>query len=137
MSELLSILAGLAGGLAVGGGVVAFFTVLGILTRIIELSKTKRFTPVYEIAIVLGSMGSTLAYIFDIHLPFLKFLTVITGLMMGIFVGMVAAALTETLDILSNAVNTLGIIKWVYVLIFALIFGKIAGSVLFWTLPGF
>jgi stage V sporulation protein AB len=137
MNEFLSIITGLAGGLVVGGGIVAFFTVLGILTRIIEFSKTKSFTAVYEIAIVLGSVGSTLVYLYDFHLPYLEFLTIFLGLTMGVFVGMVAAALTETLDIISDIVNTLGIIKWVYVLVFTLIFGKIAGSILFWILPGF
>ena len=56
---------------------------------------------------------------------------------MGIFVGMVASALAETLDVLPFTSTYIGINRWVYLWIIALIFGKIIGSIIYWTVPGF
>lgn len=41
-------LVGLGGGLTVGAGFVAFLTVLGIIPRLMQLTKTKRFIQGYE-----------------------------------------------------------------------------------------
>lgn len=131
------IISGFAGGLAVGASIVAFLTVLGIVVRVIEWTGAKEHIRWYQISIVLGSLVSCLIYFFDINLIAFKLLAVPIGLLMGIFVGMIAAALTETLDIISTAVNKLGIVKWLYVIVFVVILGKVAGSILFFILPGF
>jgi stage V sporulation protein AB len=64
-------------------------------------------------------------------------LAVPIGLLFGIFTGMVAAALTETLDIITIAVNQLKITKWLYLIVLVIILGKAAGSLLFFLFPGF
>ncbi len=137
MNALVTIVAGLAGGLAVGGSVVAFFTVLGVVNRIIELSKTKRYVRIYEVFIVLGSLGSSFVYFFDLRMVLFNYLAIPIGIIMGIFVGFIAAALTETLDILSTAVDTLSIPRWLYVIVFAIILGKALGSAIYFLIPGF
>ena len=43
---------GLAGGLAVGGGFVAFLTVLGVIPRMTQLTKTQRLIHYYVLAII-------------------------------------------------------------------------------------
>ena len=47
---------GLAGGLAVGSGFVAFLTVLGIIPRLTQLSKTMKMIRYYEWAVVIGAI---------------------------------------------------------------------------------
>ena len=52
---------GLAGGLAVGSGFVAFLTVLGIIPRLTQLSKTMKMIRYYEWAVVLGAICGAMA----------------------------------------------------------------------------
>ena len=136
-TAILIIMVGLGGGLAVGTSVMAFFTVLGVTVHIIKWSGKKEYTLYFEICMVLASMFSCLVYFTDITIKVLAFLTIPLGLILGIFVGMIAAALTETLDIISIAANQLNIAKWVYLIVLVVLAGKVAGSLVFFLFPGF
>jgi hypothetical protein len=61
----------------------------------------------------------------------------VRGLGRWIFVGMIAAALTETLDIISVAANKLKIVRWIYLIVVVILLGKIIGSLLYFIVPGF
>ncbi|NLU37002.1 MAG: hypothetical protein GXX01_08310 [Clostridiales bacterium] len=134
---VITILAGLAGGLAIGASITAFFVVLGVTAQIVKWSKKNEYLIFYQISMVLGALLSCLVYFFDFTLKYLNFLTIPLGILAGIFVGTVTSALTETLDIISATVNKLGIAKWVYLIVMTLLIGKIAGSLLFFLVPGF
>ena len=137
MTFILTILIGFAGGLAIGASVTAFFIVLGVTARIIEWSKKKEYFLFFQISMVLGALLSCLVYFFDFTLKHLDFLTIPLGFLLGIFVGTIIAALTETLDIISVAVNKLGLAKWLYIIVMVILLGKVAGSLLFFLIPGF
>lgn len=137
MNRLLLIAIGLSGGAIVGTGMSAFITVLGVVVRIMDLSKTQRYGYVHKIAILLGSVVSTFIYLFKFDIRASRIWLLIVGLFMGVFVGMVASALAETLDVLPFTSNNMGINRWVYLWIIALIFGKIIGSIIYWIIPGF
>lgn len=137
MRQALTIMIGLSGGLAVGGSIAAFFTVLGVIKRAIECTRTKVMVRGYEVLIVLGSFGSALVYFFDITLNASQMLVLPIGLFMGIFIGFIAGALTETLDILSTVGDKMGILKSIYVLVFAILLGKTLGSLVYYLFPGF
>ena len=47
---------GLAGGLAVGSGFVAFLTVLGIIPRLTQLTKTMKMIRHYEWSVIMGAL---------------------------------------------------------------------------------
>ena len=54
---------GLSSGFAVGAGFVAFLTVLGVIPRLTQLTKTMQYIHFYEWAIVIGVvMGRGLDY---------------------------------------------------------------------------
>ena len=55
ISILVVLLTGLAGGLAVGAGFVAFLSVLGVIPRLTQLTKTMSLIYWYEWSIVLGA----------------------------------------------------------------------------------
>jgi len=136
MTAVIIIVIGLAGGLAVGASVTAFFTVLGVTARIIEISRKKEYMLLYECSIVAGALFSCIIYFFDISLKVLEILEIPLGLLMGIFIGMLAAALTETLDIISVAAKKLGIVRWILLIVAVIIIGKVIGSLLFFLIPG-
>jgi stage V sporulation protein AB len=56
INGLVTIFIGLSGGLAVGSGFVAFLTVLGIIPRLTQLTKTVDLILAYELAIVAGAI---------------------------------------------------------------------------------
>lgn len=132
INHLISIIIGLAGGLAVGGGLVAFLTVLGIIPRLTQLTKTKNFIRHYEWGVVVGALTGSW---FSLSVPLLylpSFLLIIIGLFAGIFVGSLAAALTEVLNVFPILAKRVGVAEKIMYLIMAIVLGKISGSLFHW-----
>ena len=59
-------------------------------------------------------------------------LVVPVGLASGIFIGMLAAALTEVLNVFPILAKRIGIDGKIVILVMAIVFGKIVGSLLQW-----
>nr|WP_318538931.1 stage V sporulation protein AB [Terribacillus saccharophilus] len=130
----VELLIGLSAGLATGAGFVAFLTVLGIIPRLVQLSKTQNFLITYEAGVTAGAFAGTVLsfHYFHFHAPIL--LITLWGLLHGIFVGMLAAALTEVLNvfpILTRRIGLDGSLIWFFM---AIVLGKITGSLFQWLL---
>lgn len=125
---------GLSGGLAVGAGFVAFLTVLGIIPRLTQLSKTDNSVRAYEWSVILGALFGSWISLHDVELNLSIFITAPIGMLCGLFVGMVAAALTEVLNVLPILAKRIGIDGKITFLIMALVFGKIVGSLYQWLI---
>lgn len=124
---------GVASGLAVGSGFVAFLTVLGIIPRLTQLSKTMKMIQHYEWAVVLGALTGVGASLRDpiLHIP--SFSLILLGITGGIFYGMLAAALTEVLNVLPILAKRIRLDGEIVILIMAIVLGKIAGSIFQWV----
>ncbi|MEH7306225.1 stage V sporulation protein AB [Neobacillus drentensis] len=134
MIKIIAILfLGLASGLAVGSGFVAFLTVLGIIPRLTQLSKTMKMIQHYEWAVVLGALTGVGASLRDpiLHVP--SFLLIFLGMTGGIFYGMLAAALTEVLNVLPILAKRIRLDGEIVILIMAIVLGKIFGSIFQWV----
>lgn len=132
--HVISILfVGLAGGLAVGSGFVAFLTVLGVIPRLTQLTKTQSMLRYYEWSVIAGVLcGSWLS----LRQPFLNgpmFILAVIGLLSGVFNGMLAAALTEVLNVFPILAKRIGIHEKIVYLLMAFVFGKICGSLFQWV----
>lgn len=123
---------GIASGLAIGAGFVAFLTVLGIIPRLTQLTKTMKMIHFYEWSVVLGVLAGSAATLWDFTLHFPSWLLIPLGASSGVFIGMVAAALTEVLNVLPILAKRIGIDGQIVILLMALVFGKIAGSLYQW-----
>jgi stage V sporulation protein AB len=134
MIEFLEIIIGLAGGLAVGSGFVAFLTVLGIIPRLIQLSKTFEKVQVYESIVVFGAILGTILSFSSIILHLPSFFEIVWGLFHGIFIGMLAAALTEVLNVFPILTKRIGMDGQILWLLMAIVIGKIAGSIFQWVI---
>ncbi|UJL44761.1 stage V sporulation protein AB [Virgibacillus sp. NKC19-16] len=130
--NFIQIIIGFAGGLAVGGGFVAFLTVLGIIPRLIQLTKTEKLLKVYAACVILGTLFGT--YLSFTNLTWNQPIIVLMlwGIFQGIFNGMLAAALTEMLNVFPIISKRIGIEKYILWLLMAFVFGKIAGSLFQW-----
>ncbi|WP_226034629.1 stage V sporulation protein AB [Aquibacillus saliphilus] len=134
INNLIEVFIGFASGLVVGTGFVAFLTVLGIIPRLIQLSKTEHFMKTYEVGVILGAL-------FGIYLSFSSepfsvstIVIVIWGTFHGIFIGMLAAALTEVLNVFPLLAKRVGLEHYLLWLLMALVFGKIFGSLFQWII---
>jgi len=132
--KLLLAIIGLAGGLAVGGGFVAFLTLLDIIPRLIQLSKTDSFIKVYIGSVIAGSMFGTYTSFTDIAFNQSILLSLIWGIFHGLFNGMLAAALAEVLNVFPILFKRLKIDHYLLWLLMAIVFGKVAGSLFQWII---
>ncbi|RUT36132.1 stage V sporulation protein AB [Paenibacillus zeisoli] len=133
LSLVLSIFLGLAGGIAVGGGVIALFVVLDIIPRLAQLSRSYDKVHWYEGAMVSGSVVGTVADFWNFKLYLhSEIINGWIGLLNGIFIGMLAAALTEVLNVLPILAKRLHMRRYLFGLLLAMVFGKVAGSLFEW-----
>jgi stage V sporulation protein AB len=129
---IIEVIIGLAGGLAVGGGFVAFLVVLDIIPRLVQLSKSYNSIHLYEGAVVTGVMVWSTMDFFSLQLKLSPICTGYVGLLAGCFVGMLAAALTEVINVLPIMAKRLGMDGYMMWLLTAMILGKVLGSLFEW-----
>ncbi|MBD2846819.1 stage V sporulation protein AB [Paenibacillus sp. IB182496] len=128
-------LLGAAGGLAVGSGLVALLVVFDLIPRLAQLAFAYRRSAWFESALVGGAVFWTCVDFFDWHLALglagrLPLAGI--GLLDGMFVGMLAAALTEVMNVLPILAKRLRIGHYLVALLLAMVLGKIAGSLFDW-----
>lgn len=116
-----------------GSGFVAFLTVLGVIPRLTQLSKTMKMIQNYEFAIVVGALVGVFASLRDPVIGISAYFLIPLGLAGGIFVGMLAAALTEVLNVLPIFAKRIRLDGKILYLIMAIVLGKIVGSIFQWV----
>ncbi|QAY66213.1 stage V sporulation protein AB [Paenibacillus protaetiae] len=124
---------GLSGGLAVGSGTVALLIVFDLIPRLAQLASAYKSSLWFETAVICGSLYWTLADFFGWRtmLPG-QWTLVLPGLFDGLFVGMLAAALTEVMNVLPILAKRLHLQKYTVGLVMAMVIGKTAGSLFDW-----
>jgi len=128
-----TVLLGLAGGLAVGSGFVALIIVLDIIPRLAQLAYAYRKSVWFESSVILGAVYWSLADFLDWRLRLPRQFTLgVMGLFDGIFVGMLAAALTEVMNVLPILAKRLNLSQFTVWLVTAMVLGKIFGSLFDW-----
>ncbi|CAM3437155.1 stage V sporulation protein SpoVAB [Aeromicrobium ponti] len=132
INVVLVMIIGFAGGLAVGSGFVAFLAVLGIIPRLTQLTKTMKMIHHYEAAVVFGALAGGLASLWNPVLFFTPYILIPLGLAAGVFVGMLAAALTEVLNVFPILAKRIGVDGKIAILLMAFVFGKVIGSLFQW-----
>lgn len=133
MSSILVIVFGFAGGLAVGSGFVAFITVLGVIPRLMQLLKIHTYFSTIELATILGALVGCYISLRDFHILVPNLVVSFIGGMCGVFVGMLAAALTEVLNVWPILARRVGIQQRLMILFMAIVFGKVVGSLFHWV----
>ncbi|WP_282935691.1 stage V sporulation protein AB [Paenibacillus sp. RC67] len=128
----LQIFIGLAGGIAVGSGMVAFLVVLDVIPRLAQISRTYHLIRWYEMSVIAGSLFFTLSDFFNWSYSFFPMAAGLFGLFAGGFVGMLAGALTEVVNVLPILTKRIGMGSYMIWLLMAMIFGKVLGSLLDW-----
>jgi stage V sporulation protein AB len=123
---------GLAGGIAVGSGMVAFLVVLDIIPRLAQITRSFHRIKWFEWAIICGTVFWTLIDFYDVTFHAFPLSASVFGLFSGAFVGMLAAGLTEVLNVFPILAKRLGMKDIIVWLLMAMVFGKITGSLFHW-----
>jgi len=123
---------GLASGLAVGSGLVAFLVVLDVIPRLAQITGSTSRGADLELAVVFGAVFWTCADFFGLSVGGPSWSLIGVGLLIGGFVGTVAAALTEVLNVFPILARRLRMetkLRW---LLAAMVLGKVLGSLFEW-----
>jgi len=128
---------GLASGLVVSGAVFAFIAAIGVVPRMAKRTNTQECVVIYEEAIIWGGIFGAVTIIFDWRLPYMPIVAGLVGLLAGVFVGVLAMSLAETLDVLPTLCKRLGIKDGVLWLVVAIALGKMTGSLFYFVVNGF
>lgn len=129
---IITVFIAVSGGLAVGSGFVAFLTVLGIIPRLAQISKTADKAVWYEAAIIMGTMAGIYGGLRDPVFGISSLILIPMGLAGGLFVGMIAGALAEVLNVIPILAKRLNIDGKIITLLMAVVLGKIFGSLFQW-----
>lgn len=128
--------AGLAEGLAVGAGLAALVVVLAIGVRLAAATGTLRYAGAYQWALVAGGAAAATDQAWPLDLHGGTLLAVVLGLGMGLFIGMLAAALAESASALPVAARRLGLLPYLPRLVVAVALGKALGAAAWLVVPG-
>ena len=137
MKDLFLILFSVSSGLMVSAGVFAFIAAIGIVPRMAWRTKTRSYVRFYEDMIVLGGVFGTTAMFVEYRLPSWDWLVLSVFLFEGLFVGVLAMALTEVLNVMPILMRRTRLTKGLQWLILAFALGKVIGSLLYFTIDGF
>jgi len=129
----INLLLGIAGGIAVGSGVIALFIVLDVIPRLAQLTHSYHRAHWYEGAMIGGALVGTVSDFWNWRISAGPLIELAVGLFDGVFVGLLAAALTEVLNVLPILAKRLNMTAYLFGLLMAMVFGKIAGSLFDWV----
>lgn len=132
--DLLFVLIGLAGGLAVGSGLVALLVMLDLIPRLAQITRSYGSIHSYEGAVVIGTLFWTNLDFYNANLSLSPLITSVIGVFAGTFVGMLAAALTEVLNVLPILAKRMRMGDFILWMLMAMVFGKVTGSLFEWLI---
>ena len=133
----ISIFWGFASGLVISTGILAFINAIGIIPRLATKSKITNHYYALANASLLGVITGTILYLWDIYIPIPKVVIGLFGLACGIFVGCLAMALAEILNVLPITRDRLKLKRGLHIVILCFGIGKLIGTLFFYLYPGF
>ncbi len=128
IKTVLLILIGFAGGTIVAGGLYAFITLLKIIQRLSTCTGTAKYSQFFEDCVMVGGILGNLYSIFEWRLPLSYIFLVAYGIFSGIFVGCLAIALAEVIDVIPAISRRIKLKVGLSFLIFCTAIGKGVGS---------
>lgn len=134
MINLLMVIIGLGGGLIVGGAIAAFISMLEIIPRLVHISRTHQYKIAYQNAFTVGVITFTIIYFFDYNIELGNIIVGLIGLIFGTFTGIFSSALAEVLNVIPVMAKKLKLKDDLKIIIYALLFGKVAGSLYYWLI---
>ena len=134
---ILAAAIGVGTGLVVSGAVFAFITIVGVVPRLAQKTKTERHIRIYESAIILGGIFGTATGLGQFTLPIGNGAVVVLALANGIFFGALAMSLAEVLNVIPILTRRGRLQHGMFYFVMAIALGKFIGALLYFLIPGF
>lgn len=131
--QLLLAVIGFGGGATVAAGVFALITSIGVMARLAGKTHTGRYAKVYETAVTLGGTLGNLWYLYQFQLPLGNIFLVISGVTIGIYVGVLVMSLAESLDVTAIFTRRIRLSQGIAWVILGLALGKGFGAWYFYN----
>ena len=128
---------GFGSGLVVAGAVYAFITIVGVVPRLAQKTQTTGHIKFYESALLAGGVFGTTAGFFHFYIPFGAAGAIVVSIANGIFIGCLAMSLAEVLNVIPIFTRRARLQRGMFFLVMAIAVGKLAGSLLYFLVPGF
>ena len=100
IKQIMMGIIGISSGLFVAVGFIAFITLIGIFPRLQGQTRTAKYAVVYENFMVLGVLFGNIMSMYKVGFLLGPAGTLIYGFFSGIFVGCLAGALSEVLNVI-------------------------------------
>ena len=134
---ILVIILAFASGVIISGAVFAFITIIGVVPRLAQKTRTEDKIKLYEEAIILGGIIGTSSMIFNFYLPIGKFFVALYAGCIGIFYGCLAVSLAEILNVVPILTRRGRIQTGLKYFITAVAIGKLIGAIIYSRIPSF
>lgn len=132
IKSIFLVLLAVSSGIVVGNGIGAFVTLLNIVPRLAQLTSTGRHLKKYKLSLVLGMFIYSIIYFYDISFKLNEYACIILGTFYGMFVGIFASALAETLNVLPVLSKKFDVYDYLAYIALAIAMGKVTGSLFNW-----
>lgn len=127
IQDMILVLIGFSGGVAVAGGVFAFISILGIIPRLADRMGLASHIYQMETTIAVGGICGCILTVFQVDVKIGIAGIALFGLFAGIFVGTLAMALAETLKVIPVLCQRVNIRMGIPVLITVIAVAKAVG----------
>ncbi|MGL4344385.1 MAG: stage V sporulation protein AB [Cellulosilyticaceae bacterium] len=137
LSRALCVLWGFSSGTIISTGIVAFITAIGIVPRLVMKAQiTKHFYAIGTTAVIAATCGMIWS-IEGIRLPIPKVILGVLAFGFGIFVGCLAIAIAEIINVMPVMDRRLHIKNGLHWFIISFAIGKMIGALYYWQYPNF
>lgn len=124
------IVIGLSSGFVIAGGLYSFITMVGVLTRLATRTKTADRIMLYEDVATIGAAVGNCFSLLPFPLPFGGVLLIAYGIFTGIFVGCLAIALAEVLNVIPTFARRVRLKKGLAWILVSMGAGKLVGTLI-------
>lgn len=123
---------GISAGTITSAGFFAIVMSVGIINRMAAVTKTAKYVCFYEQMIIYGAIIGNILFIFDIHLPIFIPGLILYGLFSGMFIGLFAVCIAETIKALPIFIRRIRIGTGLGIIVLAIALGKAVGHLLYY-----
>lgn len=127
----------LSGGALVGTAAAAFITLLDIVPRLAQVTNTSDKIGIYEITITISAALISFLTLVGWGAGIKsKIFLVVVGFTLGAFIGLLASALAEVLNVMPVLFRRVRVQRYVIAVLVAIALGKVVGSFFSWGIIG-
>lgn len=119
---------GFSAGAIIAGGLFAFISMVGVVTRLIARTRTAKKVQFFEDLVISGATIGNLYYVFQLSAPIGTVGLIVYGAFSGIFVGCLAVALAETVNAIPVFSHRVKLQKGISFIVLCMALGKSMGS---------